>query len=1216
MPSDNQLLTIRNRKERGQTLGESDNVEFFVKRVSFSRQTRFRLDDHLFQFTMISHSRRQPLLSSLITKLKIGIIKLIIELQLLYDRESHHQMYLTFDDSHFTRGGINTGNYSIHSDHVKNIDDDLVNMAQERADSEEFENDPQNIDIDDISDKQHAALIATDCLNILASVLRSYDHIKLDESFHIFFRVLSVPHMNQKRKENRLRSPKKLAGIMDGSRLPVMSRRFMTAKNTNLFQVPQNSLLTNCCLLVAVIIGFYYKKYLQYKYSGDFFREAQQYKMLSRLRSEDEQKSAKATKALADIIHKVCVNLNLSPEGPHDVDETLPKLCRYYNIQVHIFTNVGNRRRCSYPSQFRENLPQIYLFEETYADEQYSHISLIMKLKALFKKHGVQCFRCPKQIKEYKRHRCCGKSERKTCFVCLRYLVTKTEEIYLDIETVKDYCIQTSQNLGYDKPCKKCGLVFKTADCQIAHEQSRTCKRGIMCQTCKRYVYGGQGINKHADILREHKCYHDRCRHCYALHQEGKEHSCQLQTQKPQSYYCNLAFFDLEATQNVTAISCVECLKKEKAFLDSHNFKSTDLKNKKKFLAQIRCKAHIDDIRARGYHQTNFCTCLFEDEIRGHFSLITFADPKMNHPEDCVIRKNWYINEDYLPENERKTPIFTKNVKASNFASNDSKISLPHELKTGPTLTRTEGKYFAREKEVHSSQIDSLESSENEDETLPAAKRLKIGDITTVLDIKEHGVLEKFWLFFGCEKFRNYTFLAHHASGYDSLHLCRSAFANSLTPSIVPRGNKILSMSIPCLNINILDSMQYTHCSLNKLASRYNLQQKDNFPHMFNKEENYEYSGKVPPLSTFCSETANAAIFEEKQKHVQHLEKTKYEWNFKNEINTYCRADTEILCKAMLLFLKEWFDIQLIFSRFFTLRKLDKNKKEFLHPFTSPFITFSSFIYGCYRLYECPQYDIRIINDEKGMTSINTSKGEMQYTLYQYEMLGRPKDFLSVYTSEKPPRIGTIFPDFYIPSKKIAGFFHGCIFHGHMSKNCDIVPPNSNGSTKNFLGYSFNALNDRFKKQCDDLLKDFEISEILVMWECQWNKFVRTRLANGNGLHQIQKRPEERLIPRTALRGGRVDTFQFSWSKDKAKNESLYYIDYNSLYPSVASSPTYPFPTGKMEVIINPDCLLSIFCENNKCYIVQNDIVKEIHGIGHVKILAPTHLEIPFLPYR
>ena len=95
-----------------------------------------------------------------------------------------------------------------------------------------------------------------------------------------------------------------------------------------------------------------------------------------------------------------------------------------------------------------------------------------------------------------------------------------------------------------------------------------------------------------------------------------------------------------------------------------------------------------------------------------------------------------------------------------------------------------------------------------------------------------------------------------------------------------------------------------------------------------------------------------------------------------------------------------------------------------------------------------------------------------------------------------------------------------------------------------------------------------------------------------------------------------MDAFNFYWSKTN-ENDSLYYIDYNSLYPSVASDDRYLFPTGIPEIIVNPTILKNISCKDQKCLLKNdNGNQREIHGLAHVSIIAPKHLLIPFLPYR
>ena len=99
-------------------------------------------------------------------------------------------------------------------------------------------------------------------------------------------------------------------------------------------------------------------------------------------------------------------------------------------------------------------------------------------------------------------------------------------------------------------------------------------------------------------------------------------------------------------------------------------------------------------------------------------------------------------------------------------------------------------------------------------------------------------------------------------------------------------------------------------------------------------------------------------------------------------------------------------------------------------------------------------------------------------------------------------------------------------------------------------------MEDRFNLQKDKLRKH-EL-EIAVIWECEWKTFVERAEAKelrsaGAKLYRrllekdIMARPKSRLIPREALRGGRVDAINLFWSKPYDPKHTLEYLDYNSL---------------------------------------------------------------------
>ena len=104
------------------------------------------------------------------------------------------------------------------------------------------------------------------------------------------------------------------------------------------------------------------------------------------------------------------------------------------------------------------------------------------------------------------------------------------------------------------------------------------------------------------------------------------------------------------------------------------------------------------------------------------------------------------------------------------------------------------------------------------------------------------------------------------------------------------------------------------------------------------------------------------------------------------------------------------------------------------------------------------------------------------------------------------------------------------------------------------MGESFGDLQDRFLLQKSKLVT--RGLEIVVVWECEWKIFleeVNVRDSTDTSLFRsllekdILTRPKERLIPREALRGGRVDAINLFWSKSCNPSHRLEYLDYNSL---------------------------------------------------------------------
>ena len=315
---------------------------------------------------------------------------------------------------------------------------------------------------------------------------------------------------------------------------------------------------------------------------------------------------------------------------------------------------------------------------------------------------------------------------------------------------------------------------------------------------------------------------------------------------------------------------------------------------------------------------------VFENELYGHFDKITFSDPRMKHNDDCSIEKNYYIcpKEEYYCKDTHGTPITRyKRLRRQNNHNDPVIISsvnrFPKRMKDGENLLGCKN-FMANEVEV-----------------------------------KSRCALEKFLIFFIRPCFRNQVFigilnvyiplffaykkntffnLAHNGSNYDTLLLSQALFNEGITPSVITKGNKILSMTVAELNIVFVDSIRYIKASLSKCCTLYNLNmKKGTFPVRANIIKFYT-STTIPPFEWFINENDSTEAIKEKQ--LWYLERRKKLWVFKDEIAEYCTDDSFILCQIILKFTREWFNLQEGMANYFDVKLPSK-----FHPFCPPFIT-------------------------------------------------------------------------------------------------------------------------------------------------------------------------------------------------------------------------------------------------------------------------------------
>ena len=268
-----------------------------------------------------------------------------------------------------------------------------------------------------------------------------------------------------------------------------------------------------------------------------------------------------------------------------------------------------------------------------------------------------------------------------------------------------------------------------------------------------------------------------------------------------------------------------------------------------------------------------------------------------------------------------------------------------------------------------------------------------------------------------------------------------------------------------------------------------------------------------------------------------------------------------------------------------------------------------------------------------GKNYLNSSKGEIKYCAY---LMDKYKDFdcYTMYTHPVPRKFGTIVPDFYAENSdqtvKIAGFFMGCISHGHLLDECPITPPNSSKWTTNYYKKTFGELNERFKQQKEVLTEKYGITAFEVIYECQLEAIEQgnfRQLADHNVRRECESirsfltnnfipRPTERLEPREALRGGKTEVYNLYFKPEENPGYKLFYLDACSLYPTIAMIEPYAsqFPTGRYSILIGDSIKAVFYDECLKKWRINFGAKKvDVNGLVQVQVYPPKSENLPFL---
>lgn len=159
--------------------------------------------------------------------------------------------------------------------------------------------------------------------------------------------------------------------------------------------------------------------------------------------------------------------------------------------------------------------------------------------------------------------------------------------------------------------------------------------------------------------------------------------------------------------------------------------------------------------------------------------------------------------------------------------------------------------------------------------------------------------------------------MAHNLSGYDGYFILQGLVKEGICPKIIPRGGKVLLLSIPGKKIKFIDSLLFVPIALRKLPGCFGMSKellrKGDFPHRMNCEQYMNYEGSMPPKELWwCPDSYTDEQRVDFEDWYAGKVESGYVFNFKNEIVDYCINDVKVLRICMNSFQDEFQETRVV----------------------------------------------------------------------------------------------------------------------------------------------------------------------------------------------------------------------------------------------------------------------------------------------------------------
>ena len=487
---------------------EDDNLQLIIEKGNHIKQKKFRLEDHLFYMKIkLKDNSEAPLLRDILSFLETGFDYIISQIRQFYKSEDHNIAYLTLYQKPMING-LNTGGFDIQDSGTQII---------ERV------------------------------LKMLEQFLISNQTLKLDETFKVYLKVLSIPHIkfnqNNRKRVHRKRTKQfyKRQKTYGSRRKPLKKFNFFWA-----LDVPTDfktaalhlNVFKDKCLLTSTILSLLQHSYFESN------RIDRRYLYAQNINSTDISKQIHAGNIILSELNKLIVNLELLENGPYNLEETTEKISTYFNCQFFIFDGVHNSKKLifMYPEKYDDRLKPIYLFQPVDAK---NHLVFIRNYHSYCRANVTICFGCKKSFSTYNYRHLCPKRE--SCFSCRRFF--QTPDTYLNEKLNQEFCNKNvTSELSFT--CELCNVTCYSNHCYKGHKLRCNGQGnfGYKCLKCNKFTYRSGKMNG-KKLQASHMC--GEVKSCpYCRQTKNDNHQCPLRKEVITKNWPKLAFIGMEHFEN------------------------------------------------------------------------------------------------------------------------------------------------------------------------------------------------------------------------------------------------------------------------------------------------------------------------------------------------------------------------------------------------------------------------------------------------------------------------------------------------------------------------------------------------------------------------------------------------------------------------------------------------------------------------------------------